>query len=52
MRMFLTILYKQKSENEIFLLNQIVFGDSLQAAIAKWDSFSENVLYFSGALRR
>ena len=44
MRLFLTILYKQKSENGIFLLNQAVF-DTLRAGIGKWDPFSENVLY-------
>ena len=45
-RLFLTILYKQKSENGIFLLNQAVFGNSLQAENSKMGShFSENVLY-------
>ena len=42
----MTILYKQKSENGIFLLNQAVFGNSLQAENSKMGShFSENVLY-------
>ena len=46
MRLFLIILYKQKSENEIFLLIQAVFDNSLRAGNSKMGShFSENILY-------
>ena len=50
MWLFLTILYKQKRENEIFLLNQLFLTIPYKHEIAKWDPILAR-MYLDWSLR-